>query len=104
MQHCLLLQGHSPQSYNVPSVIQRTFRYNILQHNFWCAQEDAPDAAAPKAGGLLSSFVRNLGVNVVGTQALTLEDIQPALKQLKDKLMDRNVAQEIATKFVTFPH
>ena len=47
--------------------------------------------------------MRNLGVNVVGTQALTLEDIQPALKQLKDKLMDRNVAQEIATKFVIFP-
>lgn len=59
----------------------------------------ATDAAATKSGGLLSSFVRNLGVNVVGTQALTLEQIQPALAQLKSKLMDRNVAQEIATKY-----
>lgn len=67
-------------------------------------QEDAGDSAAPKAGGLLSSFVRNIGVNVVGTQALTLEDIQPALVQLKSKLMDRNVAQEIATKYDLCKH
>ena len=62
-------------------------------------QVDVSDNTAPKAGGLLSSFVRNIGVNVVGTQALSLEDIQPALVQLKSKLMDRNVAQEIATKY-----
>lgn len=66
--------------------------------------EDAMNAAATKPGGLLSSFVRNLGVNVVGTQALTLQDIQPALVQLKSKLMDRNVAHEIANKYVAAKH
>lgn len=34
----------------------------------------------------------------MGTQSLTLEDIQPALEQLKKKLMERNVAEEIAAK------
>ena len=55
---------------------------------------------AKSGGGLLSSFVRNLGVNVVGTAALSREDIQPALTQLKRKLMERNVAEEIAEKCV----
>lgn len=58
----------------------------------------AEAAAATKKGGLLSSFVRTLGVNVVGTQALTRSDIEPALATLKKKLMERNVAEEIADK------
>lgn len=103
---------------------------------------------APKKGGLLSSFVRSIGVNVAGTQvrqqggprqsgrpagirkgwgragraeagpghksptacdsfpppsfipsqALARSDIEPALAQLKRKLMERNVAEEIADK------
>ena len=61
-------------------------------------QEAAATEASSKAGGLLSSFVRNIGVNVMGTQSLALEDIQPALEQLKKKLMERNVAEEIAAK------
>ena len=61
-------------------------------------QEAAASETASKAGGLLSSFVRNIGVNVMGTQSLALEDIQPALEQLKKKLMERNVAEEIAAK------
>ena len=61
-------------------------------------QEAAASGASTKAGGLLSSFVRNIGVNVMGTQSLSLEDIQPALEQLKKKLMERNVAEEIAAK------
>ena len=61
-------------------------------------QEAAASEASSKAGGLLSSFVRNIGVNVMGTQSLALEDIQPALEQLKKKLMERNVAEEIAAK------
>ena len=56
-------------------------------------------AAKPKAGGgLLGAFVRSLGVSVVGTAALTREDIAGALAQLKRKLMERNVAEEIAEK------
>lgn len=61
-------------------------------------QEAAATGASSKAGGLLSSFVRNIGVNVMGTQSLALEDIQPGLEQLKKKLMERNVAEEIAAK------
>ena len=51
-----------------------------------------------KGSGLLSSFVRSIGVNVVGTGALKKEDIAPALAELKKKLMERNVAEEIAEK------
>ena len=56
-------------------------------------------AAAPQAAqGLLGSFVKSVGTSVMGTAALTREDIQPALTQLKRKLMERNVAEEIAAK------
>ena len=57
-------------------------------------------AAKPAGGGLLSSFVRSLGVSVVGTGALTHADINPALEALKRKLMERNVAAQIADKCV----
>ncbi|EFN56873.1 hypothetical protein CHLNCDRAFT_21935 [Chlorella variabilis] len=57
-------------------------------------EEEAAAAGAPKKGGLLSSFVRTIGVNV----ALTRTDIEPALATLKKKLMERNVAEEIADK------
>jgi signal recognition particle receptor subunit alpha len=50
--------------------------------------------------GLLSSFVRSIGVNVIGTAALNREDIAPALAELKKKLMERNVAEEIAEKVI----
>ena len=63
-------------------------------------QESAAANTPSKASGLLSSFVRNIGVNVMGTQSLALEDIQSALEQLKKKLMERNVAEEIAAKSV----
>ena len=58
----------------------------------------AEDGKQPKKGGLLSSFVRNISMNVMGTAALQREDIAPALEQLKRKLMERNVAEEIAGK------
>ena len=58
----------------------------------------APQAEA-KPSGLLTSFVRNIGVNVMGTQSLSQQDIQAALTHLKAKLMERNVAEEIAGKY-----
>ena len=58
----------------------------------------AGDPAAEAKGGFLSSFVRSLGVSVVGTAALTADDIAPALEALRRKLMERNVASEIADK------
>ncbi|KAH7620176.1 putative Signal recognition particle receptor subunit alpha [Nannochloris sp. 'desiccata'] len=60
---------------------------------------DAADSGTDKTkGGLLSSFVRSMSVNVMGTGALTRDDIAPALAELKRKLMERNVAEEIAEK------
>ena len=63
-----------------------------------CVQESTANGAGSRTGGLLSSFVRNIGVNVMGTQSLSLEDIRPALEGLKSKFIDRNVAEEIASK------
>ena len=60
--------------------------------------DESSEAAAPQAKGLLGSFVRSMGTSITGTAALTAEDIQPALVQLKRKLMERNVAEEIAAK------
>ncbi|GIM14007.1 hypothetical protein Vretimale_17022 [Volvox reticuliferus] len=55
-------------------------------------------AAAPAKRGLLASFVSSLKMNVVGTSALTHADVEPALVDMKRKLMERNVAEEIATQ------
>lgn len=66
----------------------------------WRWQEVQEKGKAAGGGGLLSSFVRNLGMSVVGTAALSREDIQPALDALKLKLRERNVASEIADKCV----
>lgn len=57
-------------------------------------------AGGSKKGGFLSTFARKLGVSVVGTAALTADDIAPALEALRRKLMERNVASEIADKCV----
>lgn len=58
------------------------------------------DEAQKDSSGLLGSFVRNLGVSVVGTQALTRDHIDGSLQELKKKLMERNVAEEIANKVI----
>ncbi len=70
-----------------------------------CLPQDEETLAAAAAGGdkaskggFLSTFVRSLGVSVVGTGALTAEDVAPALEALRRKLMERNVASEIADK------
>lgn len=57
----------------------------------------ANGAAAPKRG-LLASFVNTLAMNVVGKAALTHADVEPALAEMKRKLMERNVAEEIAAQ------
>lgn len=63
-------------------------------------EEEEASGGAPKKGGLLSSFVRSIGVSVTGTNSLTRDDIEPALAGLKRKLMERNVAEEIADKVI----
>ncbi|KAG2451309.1 hypothetical protein HYH02_003915 [Chlamydomonas schloesseri] len=55
-------------------------------------------AAAPKKQGLLASFVNSLAMNVVGKAALSRADVEPALAEMKRKLMERNVAEEIAAQ------
>ncbi|KXZ55716.1 hypothetical protein GPECTOR_2g1266 [Gonium pectorale] len=52
--------------------------------------------AAPAKKGLLASFVSSLAMNVVGKSALSRTDVEPALAEMKRKLMERNVAEEIA--------
>ncbi|GLC40532.1 hypothetical protein PLESTM_001084700 [Pleodorina starrii] len=56
------------------------------------------EPAAPAKRGLLASFVSSLKMNVVGTSALTRADVEPALADMKRKLMERNVAEEIAAQ------
>lgn len=59
--------------------------------------EDEDDGAAPApARGFLSSLARRVGF--AGSSALTREDVADACAALKSKLMERNVAEEIAEK------
>ena len=55
-------------------------------------------AEAPGSGSFLSGWVRSIRTSVVGTAALTRADIAPALLALKGRLMERNVAENIAEK------
>ncbi|EDV92244.1 signal recognition particle receptor subunit alpha homolog [Drosophila grimshawi] len=47
----------------------------------------------PKTGGLLSYFK-----GIVGAKTMTLSDLQPALEKMRDHLISKNVASEIAGK------
>lgn len=58
----------------------------------------AGTVVSEKKKGLLSSFLSNLSLRVVGSAALSEEDLAPALSDMKRKLMERNVAEEIAHK------
>ena len=57
-------------------------------------------AAVPAKAGALASFVRTLGVSLVGSSSLTAEDVAPALDALKKRLVERNVAEPVAAKVV----
>ncbi len=41
------------------------------------------NGSAPRARGVLGSFVSNLALRVVGSSALTAEDLAPALADMK---------------------
>jgi len=60
------------------------------------AAKSASASAPKKSSGLLGSFMSSLAMRVVGKGALTSEDLAPALADMKRKLMERNVAEEIA--------
>ena len=53
------------------------------------------DGASQK-GGWFSSAVRSVGVNLTGNVALQAEDTEKALEAIKQKLMSKNVAEEVA--------
>ncbi len=59
-----------------------------------CVSLQATEAAASK--GVLGSFMSSLAMRVVGKTALTHADLAPALKDMKQKLQERNVAEVIA--------
>ncbi len=59
---------------------------------------DGVDGRQPS--GFLGSLVRNLGMSVVGTDALKRSDIDLPLEVLKKKLMERNVAEDISNKMI----
>ncbi|KAF8073223.1 Srpra [Scenedesmus sp. PABB004] len=60
----------------------------------------AAKGAAPAKRGVLGAFVGKLALSVVGSSALTAEELAPALSEMKAKLMERNVAEEIAGQVV----
>lgn len=63
------------------------------------SDEDFDEEVQKKSStGVLSSFFRGLSVNVMGSNALTREDFDAALQNMKRKLMERNVAQDIAER------
>jgi signal recognition particle receptor subunit alpha len=64
------------------------------------SDDDDDETENRQKSGFLSSFVRSLGMGVVGTDALTRADVDQFLEDLKKKLMERNVAEEIACKLV----
>lgn len=70
------------------------------QQELAAAAKGKANGEAPKARGVLGSFVSKLALRVVGSSALTAEDLGPALADMKRKLMERNVAEEIAAKVV----
>jgi signal recognition particle receptor subunit alpha len=65
------------------------------------AQKQGGGSGGGKAGsGMLGSFMQSLALRVAGTSALTRDDLEPALKDMRRKLMERNVAEGIAAQVV----
>ncbi|VDP89186.1 unnamed protein product, partial [Echinostoma caproni] len=55
-------------------------------------------AKAGSSGGLVSNLLRGLRLPGGTSRVLTLEDISPSLEQLRDRLVAKNVAMEIAQR------
>ena len=58
----------------------------------------AANGTAAAKSGVLGSFVNRLSMRVVGKESLSSEDLAPALEDMKRRLMERNVAEEIAVQ------
>eukprot|EP00092_Neocalanus_flemingeri_P036018 GFUD01039217.1.p1 GENE.GFUD01039217.1~~GFUD01039217.1.p1 ORF type:complete len:650 (-),score=183.91 GFUD01039217.1:655-2346(-) len=59
-------------------------------------EEEIMKSSSSKSGGGMFSMFSNL----VGNKALTREDLEPVLAQLKDNLIAKNVASEVATSLI----
>lgn len=55
--------------------------------------EKKPTTKSAKSGGMFSIFK-----SLVGSKSLTIEDMRPALEKMKDHLITKNVASDIAVK------
>lgn len=60
------------------------------------SQQAGQAGGEAKRGGVLASFMRSISMNVVGKSQLSAADLEPALADMKRRLMERNVAEEIA--------
>lgn len=93
--------GAPPEGLGDEHIVKESFqKMSLMDVEEDVERNDEDDVVKKESSGLLGSFVRNLGVNVVGTQALTREHIDGSLQELKKKLMERNVAEEIANKVI----
>ena len=81
-------------------VVQDMNKQSLVDQEEDIDLEELDENGDERSGGLLSSFVRTVGVNMVGTASLREEDLKPALLDMKKKLMERNVAEEIAEKVI----
>eukprot|EP00091_Calanus_sinicus_P009053 TRINITY_DN21428_c0_g1_i1.p2 TRINITY_DN21428_c0_g1~~TRINITY_DN21428_c0_g1_i1.p2 ORF type:complete len:160 (-),score=67.85 TRINITY_DN21428_c0_g1_i1:683-1162(-) len=59
-------------------------------------EEMLKSSTSGKSGGGMFSMFSNL----VGNKALTREDLEPVLGKLKDNLISKNVASEVATSLI----
>ena len=60
--------------------------------------EEKNQGSDAKKSSMLYSFFDSVTKNVVGKNKIEREDLEPALVSMKAKLMERNVAEDIATK------
>jgi signal recognition particle receptor subunit alpha len=64
------------------------------------AAEKGASSSSSSSRGVLGSFAHALALRVAGSSALTHEDLEPALQEMRRKLMERNVAEGIAAQVV----
>lgn len=87
-----------------PAVSEETSTMDIQHAQLSQALEqeqssDDEDAAAP-ATGFLGSLAARLSAQIVGKSALSKEDIAPALGDIRSRMTERNVAQDVAVRIV----
>ena len=62
--------------------------------------DSSDDDAAPPPSGFLSSLASRLSTQLMGKAALTRADLAPSLDAIRQRLTERNVAQDVAGRVV----